>query len=221
MSDETKAPMAPEGQTSTQAPAAAMPPAQSATKSEQEPEWLPARLERARETERKALLRELGVEDTKDAKAALDAYKAAQEAAKTEQQRVAERMATLEAQAKRAADLEAVVTTKATSEFAALTDSQRVAVEAIAGTDAAARLRAIEALRPTWTAPNATAPKPPIAAPASTAPAAPAPAPTAPAEQNVLATYDRLAKENPAAAAAYRLRNFDAYMKAKQSNASG
>lgn len=195
------------------APTPAPVPTPSATPEDTaDPAWLAGRLER----ERKAILRELGVSDVANAKAALAAYRDQQEAAKSEAQRQAERIAQLELQAKRTADLEAVLATKAEREFGGLTNAQRAAVEAIAGADPAARLRAIDALRPTWdAAPSAR----PLAAPASTSAAAPAPAPTAPAEQNVLATYEALASTNPAAAAAYRLANWPAYEKAIKARA--
>jgi hypothetical protein len=56
------------------------------------------------------------------------------------------------ARAGRATELEAVIAGHLAIEEAALTESQRAAVTAIAGGDPVARLRTIGAARPTWAA---------------------------------------------------------------------
>jgi hypothetical protein len=82
-------------------------------------------------------------------------------------------------------------------------------VTAIAGDDPSARLRAIDALKPTWAAPQADA----AGAPVATVPATTAPRPTAPSETAApaitdhRAEYDRLEQQNPFAAAAYAARH--------------
>lgn len=191
-------------QTTTPAPA---PSAPSADATNENPPWLKARLERERETAQKALLRDLGVDDPKAAKDALAAYKAAQDAAKTEAQRLADEVAALKPKAERLSTLEGVVNARAEAELASLTDTQRAAVVSLAGDDPAARLRTIDALRPTWAAQqaaNAAAPKP-LAAPASTTASAAAPRPGEPTQTDHRAVYADLKKSNPMAAAAYAL----------------
>jgi len=182
-------------------------PAPSAQESDPNPAWLKARLDREREKAQKELLRDLGVDDPKAAKDALTAYKAAQDAAKTEAQRLADEVASLKPKAERLSTLEGVVNARAEAELASLTDTQRAAVVSLAGDDPAARLRTIDALRPTWAAQqaaNAAAPKP-LAAPASTTASAAAPRPGEPTQTDHKAVYADLKKSNPMAAAAYAL----------------
>lgn len=171
------------------------------------PPWLKARLDREREAAQKALLRDLGVDDPKAARDALAAYKAAQDAAKTEAQRLADEVNALRPKAERLSTLESVINARAESELASLSETQRAAVVALAGDDSAARLRAIDALRPTWAAQPATtavAPKP-LAAPASTTASAAAPRPGEPTQTDHKAVYAELRKSNPMAAASYAL----------------
>lgn len=170
------------------APAAPIPAPQ--TDEGKEPHWLPDRLRRTEEAARKALLRELGVEDPKDAKKALADYKARVEAEKSELQKAQERAAALEATAKQAEVYKAKVETWAKAEFDKLTESQKAAVERLAGDDPLKRADAIEVLRPTWavavpaqapaaapTAAPAPAAPPPVPAPATIAPPTGAPRP--------------------------------------------
>lgn len=134
------------------------------------PPWLNERLERERKTAakeaeasvRKAMLAELGFDDPEVAKKlAADAKKRAEDQ-KTLEQRVAERDATLKAKEDRNRELEESVKSYADMQLASLTEQQKAAVLAVAGTDPPRQLKMIEALRPTWI----------VAAPA--APAAPA-----------------------------------------------
>lgn len=180
------------------APQPAAPPAPGA-----EPAWLADRLDR----ERRAVLKALGVEKVDDAKAALDAYKQAQDAAKTEAEKTAERIAALTRASARADELEEIAKSRVAYELGRLTPEQQAAVSAIAGTDAAAQLKAITALTPTWAASAPPAAAPPAAAPP---PATSAPPPVAPppAGQQVSgvdhkAEYQRLKATNPIAAGAY------------------
>lgn len=171
------------------------------------PAWLKPRLDREREAAQKALLRDLGVDDPKAAKDALAAYKAAQDAAKTEAQRLADEVSALRPKAERLSALESVIAARAEFELGSLTEAQRAAVLSLAGDDAAARLRTIDALRPTWAAQQAAAaaaPKP-LAAPASTTASAVAPRPGEPTQTDHKAVYAELKKSNPIAAASYAL----------------
>ncbi len=192
--------------------------AQVASTTEQEPHWLPARLERERvaveKSTRAAILKEIGVADPAAA-AKLVADEAVRvAAAKTLEQRAIEAETARDTERARVTALSGTVTAIATERMAGLTEGQRAAVTSIAGEDAAAQLKAISALAPTWgapAAPPATPPAPgvapaapaPAVPPANTAPGpnAPGTAPTSPPDHK--AEYKRLKAENPVQAAAY------------------
>lgn len=172
---------------------------------EKEPHWLPDRLRRSEEAARKAILKELGVENPKDAKAALDAYKADQEAKKSELQRAQERAAALEAAAAERDQYRSAVEAQAAADLATLTPEQRAAVESLAGDNPLKVSNAIRALRPTWAAPatasvapTAPAAPAPMAAPANTAAPAAAPRPTSP--KSKWDEFQELDRSNPRAA---------------------
>lgn len=188
-------------------PPAAPPPAPDAG-AQQDPNWLAPRLEQAKRAAETAVLAQLGVKDAAEAKAALDAYKAAQDAAKTEAERVAARIAEGDAAKARAAILETAVGTHADSELAKLDDAKRAAVVAIAGDDKAAQLRAIAALAPTWAAAVAATPAavtppaaPPAAATTAHPPTAPAPAATTQTDVDHKAVFEGLVKAGKGVAA--------------------
>jgi len=167
-----------------------------------EPNWLPERLERAKQAARAEILKDLGAESLDAAKARIVAAKAAEDAQKSELQRLTERIAALEPSAAKVAELQAVVAQHADAELAKLTDEQRAAVTAIAGDDKARALATVEALRPTWAkaAPAAPAPPPP---PANTAAAGAAPTGANVPTVNHKATWEALKSANPIAAAQY------------------
>lgn len=142
---------------------AAQPPA-----GDKEPAWLAGRLDQAQ----RAILRELGVEDVKDAKAALAAYRADQEAKKSELQRAVERAAALEPAAKERDLYRARVEAMTSQTLAGLTPEQRTAVERLSGGDALKMADTIDLLRPTWA--SAPLAPPPAAIPPAPLPAAPA-----------------------------------------------
>jgi hypothetical protein len=215
MSDAQAAPQAPAADTSIQAAAIPAAPASQEATEIKDPNWLPARLER----ERKSILAQLGVEKVDDAKAAIAELKKRQDAEKTEQERLRGEVESYKKGALRADALEKVLSDRAKLELEALTVEQREAVLRLAGDDAAARINAIDTLKPTWAAQLAAAKPAPLPAPANTSPATPPPAATAAAATNVLATYEQLSKTNPMAAASYRLANLAAYLDAK--NARG
>jgi len=164
------------------APTPAAPAAAPAQADDKEPHWLSGRLDRAK----KELLKELGVEDVKDAKAALAAFKADQEAKKSDLQKAQERAASLETAAKERDLYKTHVEASSKASLAALTEAQRAAVTRLAGDDPLRIADAIDVLRPTWAAaapagttgaPAPVAPPPPAPAPANTAPPAGAPPP--------------------------------------------
>jgi len=182
------------------APAPATPPA--------DPNWLPGRLEQ----HTRSLLKELGVTNVDEIKAAVKAAQDAALAKKTAEERAAlaaTELTTLKAQADAYA---ATIKARAEREFAALTPEQQSAVKSLAGEDFAAQLRTIDAFAPTWSKPAAPAAPAaaPIAAPATTAPANPGPAPGTPgAQPNHRATWEAMnnpqspSTYNPVAAAHY------------------
>jgi hypothetical protein len=178
---------------------------------EKEPHWLPDRLRRSEEAARKAILKELGVENPKDAKAALDAYKAVQEANKSELQKAQERAAALEAKANERDQYRSAVEAQAAADLASLSPEQRAAVEALAGDDPLKVSTAIRALRPTWAAPaapgnpSAPAAPAPMAAPANTAAPAAAPRPTSP--KSKWDEFQELERTNPRAAGIFHTLN--------------
>lgn len=207
------APAIPAGVPAAAAPAAPMTPAAAApavpivpanAEPEKEPHWLPDRLRRSEEAARKAILKELGVENPKDAKAALDAYKAVQEANKSELQKAQERAAALEAKANERDQYRSAVEAQAAADLASLSPEQRAAVEALAGDDPLKVSTAIRALRPTWAAPaapgnpSAPAAPAPMAAPANTAAPAAAPRPSSP--KSKWDEFQDLDRSNPRAA---------------------
>lgn len=173
---------------------------------EGEPEWLPARLER----ERRAILKDLGVEDVGTAKAALAELKTKQDAAKSSEQKAAEASALAADLASKVVKYEAALKTQATASMARLTDEQRAAVTKIAEEDPARQLSAIEALSPTWSRkPDAAVTTTVTTKVADTAPPGKQPMSPPPTQQPTeLATWETLkASNNPFLAASYLLNN--------------
>jgi hypothetical protein len=190
---------APTAAPDTSAPNTATPPAaapaQPATTPDQDPSWLAGRLER----ERKAILKELGVDSADDVKKALADLKAKREAEKTETQKTAELIADLKRKEERLSSLETAVSVKAKNELALLTETQRKAVEALApDNDPALVLGAIEALKPTWVVPEPpkqTQPEPPKTTMLPASANGPAEPTTSP--PNRKAQYEELLQKNP------------------------
>lgn len=184
---------------------------------ETEPHWLKPRLEREAASARTALLAEIGVTDPEAAKKLVADEVARKEASKSLEQRAIDAEKARDAEKLRVTELSGTVTSIATERMTGLTEAQRAAVTAIAGTDAAAQLKAIAALAPTWataspltqtaattasTATTVTTPAPAPAA-ANTAPGPNAPAPTTTSQPDHKAEYKRLKAENPVLASAY------------------
>jgi hypothetical protein len=167
-----------------------------------EPDWLPKRLEQAKRSATDEALKALGVESFDAAKAAIAKAKQLEESQKSEQQKLNERIAALEPEAKKAAEFAAVIAKHADVELAKLTDEQRAAVLAIAGDDKTRALATVEALRPTWVKAAVSAPAPPPP-PANTAAATAAPVGSAIPTVNHKATWEALKATNPVYAAHY------------------
>jgi hypothetical protein len=162
------------------ATAAVPPPPAVAGEPTEDPPWLAGRLARAKT---KALA-DLGFKDEAEARAALEARRAAEESTKTLEQKRLE-AETLAGKLKQDnAELSAYVAQVATSRMAALTDAQRSAVTAVAGDNPKLQLSMIDAFASTWATPAAPLGAPPPPAPPkpgqTAAPAPPPPAPGTP-----------------------------------------
>jgi hypothetical protein len=171
----------------TTAPAASELPAKPAATipvGDKEPAWLPGRLDQAKRSARAEILSELGIDDPKAGKEAIAAYRAEQEAKKSELQRAVERAAALESAAKERDTYRARVEAMTSQTLATLTPEQRNVVERLSGGDPLKMADTIDMLRPTWAQSSTpiapitpAAPLPP--APATLAPAGAPPKPTA------------------------------------------
>jgi hypothetical protein len=189
-----------------------------------------------------ALAAELGI-PVADAKKLIADARAKEDAQKSEVQKLTEANAAKDAKLARLASLEEAVNGRAGIEFAGLTAEQQKAVQEIAGEDPAARLRTIDALKPTWAkvafdaaaqskaaeeaklaaeaVPRAAAAPGKIPAPATTTPGAPPPPVINPGPPtNHLAVYESLKTTNPAMAARYHTAHASAII-AAQKKATG
>lgn len=133
------------------------------------------------ERDRKARLKDLGVESEDEVKAALTAHRAKLEADKTAEQKALETTNALTAERSKSTQYLAAIKDTADTELARVTPEQRAAVERIAGSDPVAQLNTLRALASTWQQP---APLPqavvPAAIPIAQPAVAAAPAATAP-----------------------------------------
>jgi hypothetical protein len=115
-----------------------------------DPNWLKPRLDRERQQGRTGLLKDLGVKDEGEIKAALEAARAAEESKKTAEQRALEAAAkasTLEQAHTRAS---ALLKEQAGRMMMVLSADQQKAVTDFAGEDPAEQLRAIHHFAPLW-----------------------------------------------------------------------
>lgn len=124
---------------------------------------------------RLAVLKELGIEDTKDGKALLAAAKARAEAELTETQRLAKQLEELTPRAKRAEALEKQLEALVAVQFDALPEGTRNAIDEVAQGNAEERLRMIGVFRKAGflDAPAQQAAAPQKTAPITTSPASP------------------------------------------------
>lgn len=163
-----------------------------------------AQLSERLERERRTLLKELGSENVDDVKAALAAFKAKQDADKTEAQRNGEKLAELERVKIELADVRATNKARAEREMALLDADQRAAVIGIAGDDTNTQLKIIDKLAPTWAKATTTTQATPVAATAATtAPPRSAPSDTTTAVLSPKEEYARLKATNPILAGHY------------------
>ena len=182
----------------------AAPAAKPPTPAGEDPSWIAPRLERERNT----LLKQLGAESLDEAKKAIAAAKAAEEAAKSDAQKRGELETRLKAELEEKQAMAEALSAYAKSQMGALTEEQRNAVAAVAGNDPAKQLKIIDALKPTWASaavPAAPAAPPP---PKDTAPAPAAPKDGSPSDPpDAKAIYEELQKSNPVLASRYAFAN--------------
>lgn len=168
-----------------------------------------AEAERASAKARADLLQSLGAKDIDEARAALKRYQEAEEAQKSELQKLVEAKTKLEAEAKLGASYRDRLGQMVGQQIAALTPEQKAAVERLAGNDPLKIADALEVLRPTWAvsapvvpaAPQVAPAAPPAPAPASAALPAGAPPPSA--QKNKYQEYEELRLKNPMLAPYY------------------
>jgi hypothetical protein len=190
------------------------------------------------------IAKELGM-TVAEAKALAAAHKAAEDAKRSEVERLTSERDALKAKAAELDEYKGAVTLHTQAELTVLSEEQRAAVIKLAGDSPAKQLTAIETLRPTWQsaeqakasaekaaveaakikaeadakaaaeAAAEAAKKTPLAAPASTSAANAAPPGTAPVSTNHLATFEALMKLNEMRAADY-FRQHEAAIKAAQ-----
>lgn len=196
-----------EGQSIAQQPNATEPQKPHVQADALPPDALKARIDAAKATGRTEVLRELGVTDTAQLKAALESIAAAEAAKKTEAEKFAELSTKAQQQQARLTQYEQAVATVWEAEAAKLTAEQSKAVTDIAGDDVALRVRTLNVLRPTWASANAqvvaTTPAVTVSAPANTSPAPNAPTPTTTSPSDPKAQHALLLQKNPVAAANY------------------
>lgn len=194
---------------------------------ENDPAFLKTRLERAKTSAVNGLLGQLGVGSVEEARAAIAAKQAAEDAGKTAEQRLAEAQATLAAQ-------QAIIDSHAQRAIAPLNENERADLDTfvgnmramgVKGSDSQLQLAALTQLQPIWARAAAAAPPVAPAQPAAQPPAqqpAPistSPAPGAPAESqpgsppDAKALYNNARTINPFAAAEYGLANPQVYQK--------
>ncbi len=172
------------------------------------------------EASRADLLKALGVTDETTLKAAVAEAKRLQDEKLSDIEKRDKRLAELEPRALRADALEAALKSQVDAAMATLTDAQRGAVEALAGTDTLKQLHAITVLKGALPAAPIAPPAvivPPIAAPLNTgAPAPPAPTGAVTAAVDHLSIWDSLKRTHPIHASQYYLNNIAAIVAAQK-----
>lgn len=174
----------------------------------QDPKWLPERLER----ERRAILKQLGVEKVEDAKTAIAKLKEIQQQQMTEQEKLRTQVQELEVAAKDLDQYRDAVSALATASMNALSEDQKSVVMDLAGDSPVSQLRVIERLKPTWVKQTGIV----AAAPVSTSPPASAPKQVTSPEASKRDTWLQMKKDNPVLAAEFYLAHSQEIIQSKQ-----
>jgi flagellar hook-basal body complex protein FliE len=165
------------------------------------PAWLPGRLSEARETERKKLLQDFGVEKPEDLKAKLARLSELEAASLSEQERTQKQLADLSAKAQQFEALQKTFTQMVESEFSSLNDQQKSAIDARANGDAQKRWEIMDIMK----AAGALTVQPPAPKPATTAAPGAPPPPASPKDpKSPRAIYEAKKQIDPMAAELYR-----------------
>lgn len=153
---------------------------------------------------RAKVLAEFGAASADEVRAAIALAKAAEEAKRSDAEKLASVRAEAESAKKAVASLGDVIRTQLAGSMEALTPDQRAAVIKIAGDDPARQLLTINSLRPTWAAAPVETPKPA----ANTAPAGKGPSPAGVrVEGDKRAKFEAMRGRDPFLAAQYLAAN--------------
>jgi hypothetical protein len=177
--------------------------AQPQVSNQEEPKWLNQRIEQAKRSATAALLKELGVNDPVALKALVERGKQAEDAGKSEIERLTEKLMQTQAQAQRAAALEEVLSAHASQELEKLSENERAFLLEVAGGDPVKQLALVSKYRTTIAARPQQAPT----QPASTTAVAATPAEATSPVRNLRAEYEALKAKNPIKAAAFQLKH--------------
>lgn len=175
---------------------------------------LKARIDAAKATGRAEFLRELGVTDPEQLKAALAMAAAAEDAKRSDAEKLAIHLSELDKTRASLAEAKSAIGLLWAEQSAALTPEQLEAVNALAGDDPTAKVKTLGVLRKTWATqaaqqsaaaqtPAAAPPTAPAQTPATTSPSGGAPPPTTTSQTDHKAVYEQLSKTNPVKAARY------------------
>jgi hypothetical protein len=179
-------------------------------------EALKARLDSAKATGQKELLTSLGAQSPDEIKAALEMYRTAEAAKKTEADKLAAEMLARQTAEQQTGKYKTALEAYKAQELSKLTPEQLNAVNLIAGDDLAIWVNTLAALRPTWstqpsppntstTPPTTTAAPPTVPVqPANTAPSGGAPPPSGSVSPfDAKAYHAALLERNPIVAAQF------------------
>lgn len=178
------------------------------------PDALKTRLAEAEAKAKRELLASLGVTSVEDAARAVADAKAAADAKRSDAEKLAAKDVEAAKVQAQLSEYQAAIDAVWAGEAAKLTDTQREAINEVAGAEAnaAAKMRVLSSLRKTWAQPTAATPASPAPAPQTPAPTPPASTTTAtpaPAPAGIVSPTDHKAifenyqKTNPIRAAAY------------------
>lgn len=201
MTEQTETPT-PATQTPAQAPIQAKAPA-IAPDHEDGPAWLPDRLAKARESERKKVLQDLGVTDAESLKLKLAKLSELEAASLTEAERTEKQIQELSGKAQKYDSLEKSFSQLVGEQFSSLPDQQREAIDARASGNAQARWEIMQIMKDAGVLGAGQAPVAPR--PASTTAPGAAPPPATPLDpKSPRAIYEAKKLIDPMGAAIYR-----------------